>query len=117
MESLEFAGCYMAGNSVIVPPAQGTVGNMSWDEFRGAGLELWDLSVRKRILIKERVNAELQFDMYNVTNTTQFAAPNSILTNPATFGASSQTPDVANGNVVQGTGGGRRLQFGLHLAF
>jgi hypothetical protein len=63
------------------------------------------------------MDAEFQFDMYNVTNSPQFASPATDLTKPATFGASGSTPNVANGNVVQGTGEARRYQFGLKLTF
>ena len=110
----------MAGNSVIVPPAQGTFGNMNRNMFRGAGLRLWDFSLRKQIRITERVSSEFQFDLYNVTNTPQFASPTAsgaALTSPGVFGTSSATPNVANGNVVQGTGEARRYQFGLKFMF
>ena len=117
LKSLQSLGCYISGNSVIVPPAQGTIGNMSKYMFRGAGLRLWDFAVRKRTKIAERVEVEFQFDMYNVTNSPQFASPAANLVSPATFGASAATPNVANGNVVQGTGDARRYQFGLHLTF
>jgi len=120
IKSLGALGCYMAGNSVIVPPAQGTFGNMNRNMFRGAGLRLWDLSLRKKIRITERVGSEFQFDMYNVTNTPQFASPSgsgASLTNPGVFGTSAATPNVANGNVVQGTGEARRYQFGLKFIF
>ena len=110
-------GCYMAGNSVIVPPAQGTVGNIGSNIFRGAGLRLWDVSVRKHTKLGERVDAEFQFDMYNFTNSPQFSGVGVSPVNPATFGQASATPNVNNGNVVQGTGDARRYQFGLHFTF
>jgi hypothetical protein len=76
--------------------------------------------LRKKIRITERVGSELQFDMYNVTNTPQYANPSgsgASLTNPGVFGTSAATPNVANGNVVQGTGDARRYQFGLKFTF
>jgi len=119
LKSLASLGCYVSGNSVIVPPAQGTVGNMARNMFRGAGLRLWDFSVRKTTRIGERVTTEFQFDMYNVTNTPQFATPSATgnLMAPSSFGTSTATPNVANGNVVQGTGDARRYQFGLKFVF
>jgi hypothetical protein len=119
LKSLASLGCYVSGNSVIVPPAQGTVGNMARNMFRGAGLRLWDFSVRKTTRIGERVTTEFQFDMYNVTNTPQFSTPSATgnLMAPSSFGTSTATPNVANGNVVQGTGDARRYQFGLKFVF
>ena len=120
LQSLAALGCYIVGGSVIVPPAQGTFGNMSRNELRGTGLRLWDFSMRKQIRITERVASEFQFDMYNVTNTPQYATPSGTgasLTNPGVFGTSAATPNVANGNVVQGTGDARRYQFGLKFTF
>jgi hypothetical protein len=120
LDSLKSFGCYMVGNSVIVPPAQGTFGNMGRNIFRGAGLRLWDFSVRKKITITERLGSELQFDIYNVLNQPQFASPtgnNVLFTQPSVFGSSPATPNVSNGNVVGGTGDARRYQFGLKLIF
>jgi hypothetical protein len=120
LKSLAALGCYISGNSVIVPPAQGTFGTMSRNMFRGGGLRLWDLSARKKIRFGERLGAEFQFDMYNVTNSPQYASPSgsgASLTSPGVFGTSSATPNVANGNVVQGSGGARRFQFGLKFTF
>jgi hypothetical protein len=88
--------------------------------MRGGGLRLWDFSVRKKIIVTERIGAEFQFDMYNVTNSPQFASPSGVNISPASpalFGSSGATPNVSNGNVVQGTGDARRYQFGLHLNF
>ena len=49
LKSLAALGCYISGSSVIVRPAQGTFGNMNRNMFRGAGLRLGDLSLRKKI--------------------------------------------------------------------
>src|SRR5205085_4884975 len=86
VQALANFGCYMSGSSVILPPAQGTFGNMTRNMLRGAGLRLWDFSVRKYTKFTEQLAAEFQFDMYNVTNSPQFAPPNSSLISPSTFG-------------------------------
>jgi hypothetical protein len=124
LKSLAALGCYMSGNSVIVPPAQGTFGNMGKGIFRGVGARIWDISIRKNTRITERLAAQFQFDMYNVTNTPQFAIPGgngntsaNSLTAPGDFGRSTATPNVEKGNVVGGSGDARRYQFGLKLTF
>jgi carboxypeptidase family protein len=48
LASLNSFGCYMEGNSVIIPPAQGTFGTMSRNALRGAPFREWDLSVSKK---------------------------------------------------------------------
>jgi hypothetical protein len=124
LASLADIGCYVAGSSVITPPAQGTFGNMGKGIFRSSAFHNWDVSVRKNMHIVERLNAQFQFDMYNVTNTAHFAIPGgngntstNDLTTPANFGRSVATPNVSNGNVVGGSGDARRYQFGLKLTF
>jgi hypothetical protein len=124
LDSLNSLGCYMAGNSVIVPPAQGTIGNMGPYIFRSSAFRNGDLSIRKDFHLGERLNSQFQFDMYNVTNTPQFQVPGgngntsaNSLTTPAAFGKSTATPNVGKGNVVGGSGDARRYQFGLKLTF
>jgi hypothetical protein len=92
--------------------------------FRGVGARIWDISIRKNTRITERLAAQFQFDMYNVTNTPQFAIPGgngntsaNSLTAPGDFGRSTATPNVEKGNVVGGSGDARRYQFGLKLTF
>jgi Carboxypeptidase regulatory-like domain len=124
LASLNSIGCYMAGNSVIVPPAQGTIGNMGPYIFRSSAYHDGDVSVRKNFHFGERLNSQFQFDMYNVTNTPEFQVPggngntsSNSLTTPASFGKSTATPNVGKGNVVGGSGDARRYQFGLKLTF
>ena len=65
----------MNNGSVIVPPAQGTYGNMARDELIGPGMSEWDMSLTKNWTIKERYTAQFRVEGFNVTNTTQFAVP------------------------------------------
>jgi len=124
VQSLATVGCYVAGDSVIVPPAQGTFGNMGKGIFRSSAFRNWDISLRKNFRLVERLGAEFSFDMYNATNTPHFAIPggngntsaNDLLT-PSGFGASAATPNVSNGNVVGGSGDARRYQLGLKFKF
>ena len=62
----------MNNGSVIVPPAQGTYGNMARDELFGPGMSEWDMSLTKNWTIKERYTAQFRVEGFNVTNTTQF---------------------------------------------
>lgn len=124
LQQLTALGCYMSGNSVIVPPAQGTFGTMGKALFRGAPFLIGDVSLRKHFRIRERIDSEFQFDLYNLTNHPEFAIPggngngsSNSLAQPQNFGRSPGTPNVSNGNVVQGSGDARRYQFGLRFTF
>ena len=110
-------GCYMMGGSVIVPPAQGTFGNMSPYELYGAGFWEWDMSIIKSWRIKERFTTQFRAEFYNLTNTTQYATPSNTLSAPATFGQATATPDVSANSTIVGTGGPRKIQLGLKFLF
>ena len=112
---LDHLGCYAMGNSVIVPPAQGTFGSMSRYAIRSLGSWEWDASIIKTWKLKERLTAQFRAEIYNVTNSTFFAAPSATLSSPSTFGASSSTPDTSSPFV--GTGGPRKIQLGLKILF
>jgi len=111
-------GCYAVGNTVIVPPAQGTFGNMGRNVLRGQRLRVWDVSLAKNWKIKERFTAQFRVECFNVINAVNYAANGG--TNPATpstFGVSPGTPDVVNSAPVFGTGGPRKIQLGAKLIF
>ena len=113
--SLTSAGCYMMGNSVIVPPAQGTFGTMAKDALRVPTFVQWDMAITKDWKIKERLTTQFRAEFYNVLNNTHYAAPSLNPTSPANFGQSQSTPEIAN--PVIGSGSPRKIQFGLKFAF
>ena len=55
--TLNQAGCYVEGNSVMVPPVLGTFGTMGRNIFRDAGFKNVDFSVFKNFTFKERFGA------------------------------------------------------------
>ncbi len=125
IKQLGVYGCYISGNSVIVPPAQGTYRHHGQGDLHAAQpFQIADASLRKEIRIKERIGAQFRFDIFNLTNHPEYAVPggygngatNAIQT-PSGFGRSTSTPNVSNGNVVQGAGDARRYQFGLRFTF
>jgi hypothetical protein len=119
LASLMANGCYMSANgkSVIIPPAQGTFGNMRPGSLIGAPFHEWDLSLRKKWTIRERLGLEasisafnvLNIHSYNVGNTTNFANL------PFLFGHSTGQP--SDGNPINGTGGARQVLVGLKATF
>jgi hypothetical protein len=126
VSTLNSVGCYvsMNGNSVIIPPALGTIGNAGRNIFRDLGLKNWDVSVSKETKFKERLTAQFRAEFFNVLNHANFSNPNGPanagFNDPSTgstgnFGCACNTPDQAAPNPVLGTGGARSIQLGLKL--
>ena len=116
-------GCYVAGSSMLLPPALGTLGTMGRNIFRANGLHLLDLSVTKKWKFTERLNAQFRAEFFNILNITQYANPtyngvgHNIPTSTTAFGSSTTTPDVAIDNAQIGSGAARSMQLGLKLIF
>jgi hypothetical protein len=126
LASLTNSGCYVLGNSVLVPPPYGSFGTMGRNIFRDSGFRNWDLSVTKNWKFKERLTAQFRAEFFNVLNHPSFANPyggasgGSGARDPsagAGFGCGCVTPDVGAANPVLGTGGNRAIQLGLKLIF
>jgi hypothetical protein len=110
-------GCYMMGNSVIIPPAQGTFGNMERYALRAHPFRVWDMSVQKNWQIKERLTTQFRVECFNVLNSAQYALPTATLNTPGTFGQSTATPNVAGNSPIIGNGDARRFQLSLKLTY
>jgi hypothetical protein len=127
VSSLGKWGCFVSGDSMMLPPALGTLGSMGRDIFRNNGLSLLDLSVTKKWRITERFSAQFRAEFFNILNIATYASPAGATTtgsgqhnNPTTtggFGTSLTTPDVANANPQIGSGAARSTQLGLKLIF
>jgi hypothetical protein len=103
-------GCYDENGTVIVPPAQGTLGNMGRNIFfNGLPFREWDLSVVKTWKIKERLSMEFRAEAFNVSNTPIYSPPNVDPSAPNTFGAAAAPGN--SGNPILGTGGPRQFTF------
>jgi len=115
LASLGAFGCYMAGKSVIVPPAFGTIGNMHRNEITGAPFHEWDFSVAKNWKFRERMNAQFRAEFFNLTNSRNYGPGSGEPLFNSTFGVS--TTPVNAGNAVNGTGDSRRIQMGMRFTF
>jgi carboxypeptidase family protein len=119
-------GCFVSGNAVMTPPNTGTFGNMGRNIFRDSGFRNVDFSVFKNFNWKERYNAQLRLEIFNVFNHPIIANPYGASngfngandpSNPALFGGSNSTPDGAAGNPIVGSGAARDVQVGLKITF
>lgn len=108
-------GCYMQGNSVIVPPAQGTFGNMFRNELTGPWFREWNFSITKDWKFSERFTTQFRADFYNLTNSRNYGFVSGSPNVPSIFGVS--LAPVNAGNLVNGTGDARRIALGLRLSF
>ncbi len=120
LDSLNAAGfCYMSpnGKSVIIPPAQGTFGNMRPGSLIGAGFHEWDLSVRKNFKVTERVGLEFSVSAFNVLNNHMYSGGflGGVVNIPFFFGQSHGQPN--DSNLLNGTGGARLMSLGLKATF
>jgi hypothetical protein len=127
--TLQTGGCFVQGNSLLVPPAPGTFGTMGRNIFRDTGFHNVDLSITKGFRLSERFRAQFRAEMFNVFNHPSFAnewggastyGPGGV-SDPATgggsFGCGCATPDNASVNPVLGSGSNRAIQLGLKFLF
>ena len=130
VSSLAKFGCYVVGDSMMLPPALGTLGTMGNNIFRGNGIHLLDLSVTKKWHFTERVSAQFRAEVFNILNVTAYSNPGynqgafpgaaGAHNNPTTttgFGNSTTTPDVQIANPQVGAGAARSMQLGLKIMF
>jgi len=125
--AINLYGCYVKGNSVLIPPALGTFNDGQRNIFRDSGYRNWDLSVTKTWTYKERYKAQFRAEVFNILNHPSFANPGGIGSgagfNSATsgqkgdYGCGCVTPDEAAPNPVLGSGSNRAMELGLKLIF
>jgi len=110
-------GCFVSGSSVMIPPAFGTWGNESRNEFRAEPFHEWDLSLSKEVRFTERLSGQFRLESFNILNQVDYFTNLGTVGVPGTFGSSHSTPDVGIVNPTVGSGGPRSIQIGLRLMF
>jgi hypothetical protein len=94
--------------------------------FRDEGFRNVDFSVFKNFTWRERYNAQLRLEVFNIFNHPIIANPYGASngfngandpSNPGLFGGSNSTPDGAAGNPIVGSGAARDVQVGLKITF
>jgi len=124
--TLGVGGCYVKGNSVMVPPKFGTFGTMGRNTFYDPGFKNLDFSLFKDFHYKERMKAQFRVEIFNLFNHPNLANPYGGVVNSGigddpsatgSFGCGCGTPDIINGNPILGSGGAREMQLGLKFTF
>ena len=112
-----FTGDVITGNpnqyynpNAFIVPSPGTYGTAGRDVLTGPGLKDLDLSLGKRIPIRERMNLQFRAEVFNILNHTNFNFPNPIVYTAATGG-----PSPTAGLITSTTTTSRQIQFGLKL--
>jgi hypothetical protein len=98
------------------PSGTGVFGNTGRNILSGPGFVNLDASLSKIITVHERYRFELRGEAFGVTNTPQFANPNSAVNTPNTFGQITGTLGPSGG-ALGGGGGARALQLGAKFSF
>ena len=91
-------------NAAFAPASNIRRGTSGAGIVEGPGLQLWDVSVRRRFSITEDVRLLLQADLFNAFNRANFLAVNVNASNPEFGSVTSAAP-------------GRNIQFGIKLSF
>ncbi|MDE3103749.1 MAG: TonB-dependent receptor [Acidobacteriota bacterium] len=106
------AGCPTTGCT-----AQNVVlGNTGRNQFRGPGYISDNLSLFKSFTLYREAAVETRFDAFQMSNTPQFANPNSGSISASNFGQVTGTLGSGQGS-VNGIGGGRALQASVRFSF
>jgi hypothetical protein len=106
------AGCPKTGPC---PVAYGSVlGNVGRNAYYGPGYIQDNLSAFKTFAIWESVSLETRADAFQLSNSPQFASPQSSITS-TTFGKVTST--IGSGTGINGIGGGRSIQLSGTIRF
>ncbi|MEW5977817.1 MAG: TonB-dependent receptor [Acidobacteriota bacterium] len=92
--------------SLLVAPAAGGFGNLGRNVLRGDRQQRFDVSLSKRITVREQMALEFRWEIFNLFNNVNFALPANDLQDSSDFG-----------KVLNTIGGPRVMQFGLKFVF
>lgn len=108
---------YFDGSSASFaqPTGVGVVGNTQRNQFTGPGYVQNNLTIFKQFPIFREANLETRFEAFQLSNTPQFANPNTSF-GAANFGYVTSTLGSGQGS-VNGVGGGRSLQASVKVQF
>ena len=98
------------------PVGAGVVGNTGRNAFRGPGYIQNNLSLFKSFSLFREAALETRIDAFQLSNTPQFANPNTGTIGATTFGRITGTLGSGQGS-VNGIGGGRSLQASARITF
>ena len=101
--------------SAFAPAPEDRIGTATRAQFRGPGLHVWDVSLRKQFALKGDVKMQFQADFFNVMNHTNFRNPQANMNN-ANFATGANTANSDFGVISQAVPP-RNVQLGVRLTF
>ena len=104
------------GGCLSTPCTNPILGNTGRNQFRGPGYIQDNISLFKKFTIFREMALETRIDAFQLSNTPQFANPNSGSISAANFGQVTGTLGSGQGS-VNGVGGGRSLQGSMKFSF
>ncbi len=102
--------------TAFAQPTGVTVGNTGRNQFRGPGYIQDNFSLFKSFPIFREASAETRIEGFQLSNTPQFANPNTGTLSASNFGTVTSTLGSGQGS-VNGVGGGRTLQASVKILF
>jgi hypothetical protein len=103
-------------------PADNTAGNYPRNSLRGFPAQQLDMTLRRRFKLREKIDLELRFEVFNVLNHPNFADPGNnvnsgVNLSDSNFGVSSQMLNRGLGslNALYQMGGPRSAQLAVKL--
>jgi Carboxypeptidase regulatory-like domain/TonB dependent receptor len=116
LAALASFGCYYQNGTAIVPPAQGTFGNMGRDVLsNGVPFREWDAAISKTWRFGEVMSAQFRTEVFNVTNSVIYQLPKSNPNSVTSFGFSQALG--RSGDPILGSGGPRQITLSLKISF
>jgi hypothetical protein len=114
VEGFKKTGRYFDPNAFLLPAA-GTFGNISRGKFTGPGFYNLDMSLFKRIPLKERLNLQFRAEAFNMLNHANFNNP---IAGNVVFDTSDPTKYAGSaGRITDTSNRERQIQFALRLEF
>jgi Carboxypeptidase regulatory-like domain len=114
VDSFKKTGKYFDPNAFSLPLA-GTFGNISRGRFTGPGFWNVDMSLFKRIPLKERLNLQFRAEAFNIFNHANFNSP---IAGNVVFDTSDPSKYAGSaGTITETAGRERQIQFALRLEF
>ena len=114
VDGFKRTGRYFDPNAFLLPPT-GTFGNVSRGRFTGPGFWNLDMSLFKRIPLKERLNLQFRAEAFNILNHANFNSP---IAGNVVFDTSDPTKYAGSAGAITETANReRQIQFALRLEF
>jgi hypothetical protein len=117
------SGIAFLNPAAFVRQPLGTAGNIGRNQFYGPHTRRGDLSVFKTVPLHEAVSAQFRVECFNITNTPNFAQPNTVIASYGTAADANgnfEATAASNFGTITSTAPGysnRQFQFALRVLF